>query len=1098
MVGLFCVLISFGFGQDGAPLLSNYSESREIENQSWAVCQDDNNLMLFANRRGILTFDGHVWDFIRIPTIPYSLKYNSKERRVFIGGEDNYGYLVRDEKGFNSYFSLSGDTADVGMITKIIFNDSTVYFYSDKTISRHNLRTGKLELRLSQKSNFPFTGMFVTPRNTFINVYSRGLYRLDSDTLFPIVTGYLLTDKEVLFCLPYNETLVLLGMGDGTLSLFDGIKFSDFRINDDGYLQQNILSEGIRISDTLYAFSTLDGGAIVVGKNSRRLLHFINYSNGLPDDEIFAMGIDNSNGLWLLHQYGLTRAELVLPVGNFSIYSGIKGNLINSLWHNGELYVSTSEGLFYLSEVKNYNSEVVFVRNSKASVPASLPPQDTVYVQSATEVQKTRKSILSRIFGRRNIEHQNEETEGREQFMANEQALTPEPVEPAYIRKTVNRLQSVSYQYKKVEGLDEKCKQMISTDDGILAATNKGLFIISEHSAKPLVNDRYINYISGKSTGDRYFIASADGYFYVTMNEGKWKVVYPDKNFMQPLYSVVSVDNNLLWAGTDNAVLKISLGDKPVYQNYSGDNLFPERYNVDFVNDTLFVFSETSVSYIDKSSGSLKVYNRVLPGTGMPAEFVLSQPSDPWIRTGEEWICLNQEANIDFNDRSLLKIFDDIVSIYTDENSLWVINGNNQLFRISRNKFKPVMAGLELYIKSITNEDGTYFRHTDIVFDGGDNTIYFDIVAPSYLKENSTRYQYTIDGVMSDWSKWSTSSTISLMMQPGNYTLRVRAKDIWGNITEAKTLEFTIKTPFVRTTLFYILMVILALIVFIVIVRFRERRLQRVKRILEEKVVERTAEIAAQKEEITSSIEYASRIQMAMLPINEHFRDSFSEHFIIFNPRDIVSGDFYWIGEDDNHIYFTVADCTGHGVPGAFMSTLGISTLNEIITNRKDLHANTVLNLLREKIKTSLHQTGKEGEATDGMDLAFCILHKRSGKLEYAGAFNSLFIFQSGELKEYKADRMPIGIFISEKESFTNYEINVSKGDIIYLFTDGFTDQFGGPDGSKYKKANLKKLLTGICLKPMDEQKKLIAEDFALWKGKTDQIDDVTFIGIKI
>jgi serine phosphatase RsbU (regulator of sigma subunit) len=180
------------------------------------------------------------------------------------------------------------------------------------------------------------------------------------------------------------------------------------------------------------------------------------------------------------------------------------------------------------------------------------------------------------------------------------------------------------------------------------------------------------------------------------------------------------------------------------------------------------------------------------------------------------------------------------------------------------------------------------------------------------------------------------------------------------------------------------------------------------------------------------------------------------------------------------------------------MSTLGISTLNEIITNKKDLHANTVLNLLREKIKKALHQTGKEGEAADGMDVSFCILHKNRKTLEFSGAYNSLIIVQAGEVKEYKADRMPIGIYIGEKESFTNYVINVNEKDTIYLFSDGMTDQFGGPDGAKYKKSALKKLITEIWSEPMHEQKRIIERVFEEWKGKAEQIDDITVLGIRI
>ena len=357
------VLVCSVKAQEGAPLLTNFKESNEIENQNWAVCQDDNNVMLFANRRGILTFDGQAWSFIQLPAIPYSLKYNPVEKRVYVGGENNYGYIARDEMGIYKYFSVSGDTCSLGIISRIIFTDSTVYFYGEQSISRHNLKTGKLELRLKQKDNEPFSGMFITPGNTFINVLTRGLYRLESDTLFPIVTGYLVKDVEILFSLPYSSSMVLLGKSNGDLSLFDGIKFYDYPIKDEGYLRENILSEGLSISDSLYAFSTLDGGALVVEKKSGRIKHTINYVNGLPDDEIFALGVDNSHGLWLSHQYGLTRADLSLPVENFSIYPGLKGNLITSLWHNNELYVATSEGVYYLNEVKNYAEVEVLVNN---------------------------------------------------------------------------------------------------------------------------------------------------------------------------------------------------------------------------------------------------------------------------------------------------------------------------------------------------------------------------------------------------------------------------------------------------------------------------------------------------------------------------------------------------------------------------------------------------------------------------------------------------------------------------------------------------------------------------------------------------------------
>jgi len=1103
----FMLLVLTIRAQNGAPLLTNFKESNELENQNWAICQDDNNVMLFANRRGILTFDGQSWNFIPIPTIPYSLKYDPREKRVFVGGDNNYGYLARDDKGIYKYFSISGDSSSVGVISRIIFSDSTVYFYGDQSISRHNIESFKLELRLRQRENKPFTGMFMTSENTFINVFSEGLYRLESDTLFPIVTGYLSKDIEILFCLPYKNNLVLLGKSNGDLSLFDGIKYYDYDIKDEDYLHQNVLSEGLSISDSLYAFSTLDGGALVVDKKSGKLRNTINYINGLPDDEIFALGVDNNHGLWLSHQYGLTRADLSLPIANFSIYPGLKGNIISSLWNNNELYVATSEGVYYLNEIKNYAEVEVLVNNEEYPVRPNRIAVSNIPVQlQVREPQKTRKGIFSQIFGKKSAPVVNQPLKDSSVAHGLEPRVINAPIiklpAPKYFRKIAGRLKSVNYVYKKVDGLNEKCKQLVSAGNEILASTNKGLFIISWHQAKVLADNDYINYISTKSVDNKYYIATSEGYFYVSQGtDNRWIAVYPDKTFGHSLYSIVSTDKATLWAGGDDIAFKINLNNEIQPGNrkpYYFKNGLPQRYVIEFVNDTVFLFTISKISYYNADTDSFLDYKRGFTVNGAKLKFVFSQPEIPWIKSDDEWVNINSSNSISNNDKSLLKIFDNLNSIDTDKDHIWVVSGDNMLFRIFRNQMPDVKPEVDLFIRSISNAKGTYFKLSDIEFGSGDNTVYFDAVAPGYLKKNSTQYQYIIDRMMKEWSKWSSNSTISLMIKPGKYTLQVRARDIWGNVSDPKKVKFSIEAPFTQKTSFYIVILFIILIFVVGVISIRERQLKKDKRILETRVKERTAKIEAQKQEITSSIEYASRIQRAMLPGDEYFNNSFSDYFIIFKPRDIVSGDFYWIGEDEKHIFFTVADCTGHGVPGAFMSTLGISTLDEIITNNTHLKANTVLNILREKIKTSLHQTGKQGEATDGMDVAFCILHKNRKKLEFSGAYNSLFIIHNGEFHEYRADRMPIGIYYGEKETFTNYEIDVQKGDTLYIFTDGFADQFGGPRGLKYMKYNLKKLLSEIYSKPMNEQRIILEEEFGKWQGTLNQVDDVTILGVRI
>ena len=257
-----------------------------------------------------------------------------------------------------------------------------------------------------------------------------------------------------------------------------------------------------------------------------------------------------------------------------------------------------------------------------------------------------------------------------------------------------------------------------------------------------------------------------------------------------------------------------------------------------------------------------------------------------------------------------------------------------------------------------------------------------------------------------------------------------------------------------------------------------------------------------QNEAITSSINYAQRIQSAVLPPEEYFHEILNDVFILFRPRDIVSGDFYWIKQVNQYVILAAADCTGHGVPGAFMSMLGISFLNEIVNRREITQANQVLNELRKQIRNSLRQHGQPEEAKDGMDMALCVIDEKNKVLQYSGANSPLYLIRdtngTPELTEYKADRMPLGYYQGRFKTFTNADIQLEFGDVLYLFSDGFIDQKGGKDGKKFLSKNFKKLLLEIHQEPMREQKKILDKTLTDWMGGASQIDDILVIGVRV
>ncbi len=268
---------------------------------------------------------------------------------------------------------------------------------------------------------------------------------------------------------------------------------------------------------------------------------------------------------------------------------------------------------------------------------------------------------------------------------------------------------------------------------------------------------------------------------------------------------------------------------------------------------------------------------------------------------------------------------------------------------------------------------------------------------------------------------------------------------------------------------------------------------------LQKQEVEKQKHIVEEKQnEIIASINYAQRIQSAVLTGEEVWNKISKEHFIIFMPRDIVSGDFYWAHVLSNgRAVFTLADCTGHGVPGGFMSMLGNSFLNELVVENKLFKADEILNRLREKVIAALFQKG-QNEQKDGMDMALCVWNKMDNTLEFAGANNALYLVRDKQITEYKGDKMPIGTYLEENQKFSAQKIALMPNDMIYLTTDGFADQFGGDKGKKFKSKQLEALLVEVSTAGVNEQKQVLSASFARWKKQFEQTDDVSLIGIRI
>lgn len=285
------------------------------------------------------------------------------------------------------------------------------------------------------------------------------------------------------------------------------------------------------------------------------------------------------------------------------------------------------------------------------------------------------------------------------------------------------------------------------------------------------------------------------------------------------------------------------------------------------------------------------------------------------------------------------------------------------------------------------------------------------------------------------------------------------------------------------------------------------------ERMLEEKVRLRTAEVVQQKEEIeqqklqieeyyvqvTDSINYAKRIQDAILPPERLTKELLPDSFILFKPKDIVSGDFYWVEKSNQKVFFAAVDCTGHGVPGAFMSIVGHSNLKNALQRTNGLSPALVLDELNKGVSETLHQKEEGSSSKDGMDIACCAINYDTLELEYAGAYNPLYLLRDGEIQQIKANKFPIGSFLDGRDDqFTNNVIQLEKGDVIYVFSDGYADQFGGPRAKKMMYRRFRDLLLAIHLLPMEEQRKELDTFLLSWMGEEEQVDDIIVMGVRV
>ncbi|HTA61848.1 MAG TPA: two-component regulator propeller domain-containing protein [Bacteroidia bacterium] len=783
---------------------------------------------------------------------------------------------------------------------------------------------------------------------------------------------------------------------------------------------------------------------------------------GLPGNQILCVFEDNEKNIWI----GTNSEGLCKYMGDrFSHYredDGLPNNIVQGIDQDslGNFWLATAGGIVQMNfnkttpQFKNYTMQDGLLGNNILSVSAGKSSKNPNIWAAIADV-------------------------GIAKF--NGKKISNYSVEHDLLDNSVYSIL-----------VDKSGKVWSGTKEGI--SLYDGVKFLNMNMATLMISDKDVNAIIQDKKGDIWFgtgggLAKYSGGGEITTYDDAEGLIHENTKSLTE-----SADGNI-WIGTNNGGL------------YMFDAKAEGKIKIKFIADDSLLGSNSIKSLVFQDEKNLIV--------GTDKGFCKITFGDDWkINSVKSYNATDGFTGVECNDNA----------IYKDrKNNIWIgtVKGltcyNPSADKENQNAPQTHITAVKLFYNDVdwkTKTDSVlpwFNLPFNLSLPYSENHLLFQFSAISLDNPQKIKYRYQLEGLEKDWSPITTQTERDYPgLAPGTYTFKVKAmgaNGIWN--AEPTVFTFTISPPWYRTVWFYIICVILFVVVVYAYIQFREHKLLVEKKILEDKVLERTAEVVKQKEEleqqkeiieeknkdITDSINYAKRIQDAILPPIELIQQKLPDTFLLYKPKDIIAGDFYWMEEIDHIIFIAAADCTGHGVPGAMVSVVCSNALNSAVKEFGLRDTGKILDKTRELVLETFKKSGEE--IKDGMDISLLAIDEAKQQVLWSGANNQLWYISNNQLHEIKADKQSIGKTDNPKP-FTAHTITFKKDDVYYLMTDGYPDQFGGPKGKKFKYKQLEEKLLAISDKPLQEQNTILKNTFNDWKGNLHQVDDVTLIGIKL
>ena len=1057
------------YSQKGDYFVSNYLPKDYLAGaNNLGVTQNNDGMIFVANINGVLIFDGVNWQHCkRKDEISIQCIAKTNSGKIVVGTEDGDIALIEKDKNGKFYYAslidnLPAKSRPQQIIRQIVvLGESTFFLSADKLIEFKNS-----EFKVYNPTESFHTRAFVLGKHLFVTDVNNSINVLESGVLKPVAGSQELSNEKHFFCYKINTQDYVIGYRNlGTyLAHYDSLQptktsFEKKESQCDKELVSAEINNGCILKNGHFVVTTNKKGAYEIDENLNIVGRF-NTRNGVYDDNIKSAFQDSNGNLWLSLYYGISYVEINSKLFKYDRNNNILGIVASAAYFENKLFVATDKGVQYYDSLQE--KFIVFENFNKQSWNL-LNYKNKLFICTA-------KGLF--VWNNNQIKQISE---------SNTNSILNDPNQPDLIYcATDNGVEVYNVSQKEVTFV--RSYELNSFIKSIAVDEFKNIYFASENNGI-----YFLNYSNAYALDS---IMEVDG--------------LPHQNIENYVFTY----KNKLLVGTDDGIYILQrekdhkfvcVKDKTFWPLTKGSQVFRASQ----LNNDLICTQKFSIKNLDKTVESVAYFqesNRVFK-----------------LNTG----ILNRLKNV----TPTLITYDDVNKkvFFCANEGLFILDNNNEQINFKK-QFNLILREfvtkndtvLENYISDVEK------NNLRIIIPYNENDVNIKIGFTSF--ENSDfEFCHQLVGKDKEFSNWDKETKLFFNnLSEGNYTLIIKAKTEFSEQQFELKIPFKIEAPWYRTTLAYAVYLIFFGAFVFLIVQLNSKRLKSLNKKLELTIADRTKTISHQnkeleqkQKEIIDSINYAQRIQRALLASKKlldnylsqkgNGKNKVMEYFVFFQPKDIVSGDFYWASNlADNNFAIAIADSTGHGVPGAIMSMLNISCLKEAVVAQKLTEPNLILNYTRSKIIETLANDGSADGGKDGMDCSLLCFDFNAKKLNYAAANNPIWIVRKNnetselELLEFTADKMPVGKHDRDTVSFTQHSVALQSGDMIYSFTDGLPDQFGGPRGKKFMYKQFKELLASISQLPANEQSKMLNSKLNEWKGELEQVDDVLVFGIRV